>query len=189
MSGGLKERVFTFTTPPGSKSARITNSKIIVITLEAVHFYALTSRSPTDPTVLEPLCNIPSTEPIISVYSTGPQTYILCSKTSASFYTHSPDDPTDIRPSETHGSFAYISPAVTAVWHSDMLILFHDDFIEIWDGTTYRLRQIIEGRDIRCVNTGDEKAGHRVVFAMRDPLNGRREIVAELVPDPEAVSS
>lgn len=78
--------------------------------------------------------------------------------------------------------------AKSATKFSKYLIVFHDDFVEIRDAWSGRSRQIIEGKDIRCLDPGEvgRDGVHRSVkFAMTHPERPHEQLVLELALKPE----
>lgn len=78
-----------------------------------------------------------------------------------------------------------IGKAKSATMYEGYLLLFNDDFVEVRDSKTGRLRQIVAGRDIRCLDAGVEgrgEGGHRSVkIAMSHPEHVSVQLVLELV--------
>lgn len=78
-----------------------------------------------------------------------------------------------------------IGKAKSATMYEGYLLLFNDDFVEVRDSKTGRLRQIIAGRDVRCLDAGVEgrgEGGHRSVkIAMSHPEHYSTQLVLELV--------
>lgn len=73
--------------------------------------------------------------------------------------------------------------AKSATKFKNYLVVFHDDFVEIRDVRSGRSRQIIEGRDIRCLDPGDmgrDGAHRNVKFAMTHPEHPRVQLLVEL---------
>jgi hypothetical protein len=97
----------------------------------------------------------------------------------------------------------FVGTAQTAALSGAYLVLFDTDFIEIRNAQNGRLKQIIAGREIKCLDDGGEynaglnrppvpvgngsvygssAAGGRTVKAvMQHPENERTQIVVELV--------
>ena len=64
----------------------------------------------------------------------------------------------------------FVSRARKAVFISQYLILFNDDFVEIRDVSNGRLCQVIAGQDIRCLDDAEGGFEKRnVVFSMAHP--------------------
>ncbi|KAI9660902.1 MAG: hypothetical protein M1821_009229 [Bathelium mastoideum] len=86
----------------------------------------------------------------------------------------------------------FVSAAESAALYGAYLLLFHEDFVEIRDAQNGRLRQVIPGRDIRCLNDGKSSNGSsdtsadgaqgRVIVAMQHPAIDM-QLIFELVLD------
>ena len=62
------------------------------------------------------------------------------------------------------------------------LVLFDQDFVEVRDALNGRLKQVVAGKDVRCLDSGRGSSGERSVkVAMSHPDNERSQIVVELV--------
>ncbi|KAL9089027.1 MAG: hypothetical protein Q9159_002745 [Coniocarpon cinnabarinum] len=67
------------------------------------------------------------------------------------------------------------------------LVLFDSDFVEVRDAISGRLKQVVAGRDVRCLDNGRGQAGvtnagmqRSVKFALQHPENEKSQIVVEL---------
>ncbi|KAI9682813.1 MAG: hypothetical protein M1822_006303 [Bathelium mastoideum] len=86
----------------------------------------------------------------------------------------------------------FVSAAESATLYGAYLLLFHEDYIEIRNAQNGRLRQVIPGKDIRCLNDGKSSNGSsdtsadgahgRVIVAMQHPVMPM-QLVFELVLD------
>lgn len=83
-----------------------------------------------------------------------------------------------------------IGKAKSATMFENYLILFNDDFVEVRDAKTGRLRQIIAGRDIKCLDNGVESRGDgghgSVKISMTHPEHASIQLVLELVLNEES---
>jgi hypothetical protein len=64
------------------------------------------------------------------------------------------------------------------------LLLFDADFVEIRNAQNGRLRQVIAGRDVKCLDDGQYggTAGHRTIkVGMQHPNWSQGQIVVELL--------
>jgi hypothetical protein len=77
----------------------------------------------------------------------------------------------------------YVGKANSATLKLGFLLLFHENFVEIRDVQNGRLKQIIEGKDIRCLEDGNMDRRQTVKMVMRHPQKGRVQLVLELVHD------
>jgi hypothetical protein len=75
----------------------------------------------------------------------------------------------------------YIGKANSATLKLEFLLLFHDNFVEIRDVQNGRLKQVIEGKDIRCLEDGGRDMSQTVKMVMRHPKNEELQLVLELV--------
>lgn len=102
----------------------------------------------------------------------------------------------------------FVGSAHTACLHGKFLILFNDDFVEVRNAMNGRLRQVIPGRNVVCLDDGSKLPGsfgqasgqgnmsgftgttngvstsaisHTVKFCMQHPEYERSQIVLELV--------
>ena len=73
------------------------------------------------------------------------------------------------------------------------LVLFDNDFVEVRDALNGRLKQVVAGRDVRCLDNGRSQPGQptggmsqgatrerSVKFALQHPENEKAQIVVEL---------
>ncbi len=87
---------------------------------------------------------------------------------------------------DPHGDISRSSPmhfcgkAESATMEHGYLILFHEDFVEIRNAEDEKLRQIIKGRGIRCVDENSKGEG-TVKFVMLDPENPNTQLFLELI--------
>ena len=101
----------------------------------------------------------------------------------------------------------FVGSAHTACLHGKFLILFNDDFVEVRNAMNGRLRQVIPGHNVVCLDDGSKlpgsfgqaaagnmsgfsgsangvssnTAGHTVKICMQHPAYERNQIVIELV--------
>ncbi|KAF2103756.1 hypothetical protein NA57DRAFT_29566 [Rhizodiscina lignyota] len=87
----------------------------------------------------------------------------------------------------------FVGRARTAALYGAYVLLFDSEFVEIRNAQNGRLRQVISGRDVRCLddglngsgtwgaNTGEGGAKRRVKLAMQHPENEKSQLVVELV--------
>jgi hypothetical protein len=79
----------------------------------------------------------------------------------------------------------FAGKAKTAAMHGTYLVLFHSDFIEVYSALTGRLRQVIAGRDVRCLDFGvaatECDAQPTIKFAMEHPEMADCQLVLEMV--------
>ena|SRR5947207_3053363 len=78
----------------------------------------------------------------------------------------------------------FVGKAKACAHYPPYVLLFDADFVEIRNADNGRLRQVIAGRDTRCLDDGQSggSAGHRTVkVAMVHPEAEGRQIVVELL--------
>jgi len=88
----------------------------------------------------------------------------------------------------------FVGRAKTAAMYGAYLVLFDNDFVEVRNAENGRLRQVIAGRDVRCldygvnplgaggIGGGDDIAGKRTLkLAMAHPEVAGNQIVLEMV--------
>jgi hypothetical protein len=83
----------------------------------------------------------------------------------------------------------FVGKAKAAALVQGFLVLFDNDFVEVRDAQTGRLKQIIVGREVRCLDDARGGAGivnasgeaRTVKVAMQHPSNEKYQIVVELV--------
>jgi len=76
----------------------------------------------------------------------------------------------------------FVGKANTVAMYGPYVLVFDQDFVEIRNAQNGRLRQVISGRDVRCLDegTGGQK-GRTVKVAMAHPEAEGRQLVFELV--------
>jgi hypothetical protein len=82
----------------------------------------------------------------------------------------------------------FVGTAKSAAMFDSYLVLFNTDFVEIRNIENGRLRQIIYGEDIRCLDDGNQGANTQgpprsLKFGMVHPQNDRYYMVLELLLD------
>jgi hypothetical protein len=79
----------------------------------------------------------------------------------------------------------FTGKAKTTAIYGMYLVLFHSDFIEVCSASTGRLRQVISGRHVRCLDFGLPVTGQygepTVKFAMKHPEMADCQLVLEMV--------
>lgn len=83
----------------------------------------------------------------------------------------------------------FVGRAKTAALYGAYVLLFDSEFVEIRNAQNGRLRQVISGRDVRCLDDGlngsgkdgDTGAKRRVKVAMQHPEFEKCQLVVELV--------
>jgi len=78
----------------------------------------------------------------------------------------------------------FVGKARTAALFGPYIILFDSDFVEIRNANNGRLRQVISGRDVKCLDDGENggSGGKRAVkISMQHPEIEKNQIVVELV--------
>jgi hypothetical protein len=78
----------------------------------------------------------------------------------------------------------YVGKATQAAVYGAYVLLFDEHFVEVRNATNGRLRQIIAGRDVRCLDDGSNggSAGKRTIkLAMMHPEMEKSQIVVELL--------
>jgi len=76
----------------------------------------------------------------------------------------------------------YVGKAKTAAMYGAYLVLFDSDFVEVRNAENGRLRQVIGGRDVRCLDYGVPGSNQRTLkLAMGHPEYAGSQIVLELV--------
>lgn len=78
----------------------------------------------------------------------------------------------------------YVDKAKAAAIYGPYIVLFNYDYVEIRNAENGRRRQVIAGRDIRCLDdalTGSSAGQRTIKFAMQHPDVDRTQLVLELV--------
>lgn len=78
----------------------------------------------------------------------------------------------------------FVGRARSAAMYGRYVLLFDLDFVEIRHAQNGRLRQIISGKDIKCLDDGlnGSSAGHRTIkICMQHPERERSQLILELV--------
>lgn len=84
----------------------------------------------------------------------------------------------------------FVGRARNASLVAGYLILFDSDFVEVRDALNGRLKQVVAGRDVRCLDAGRGQSGivpsgpateRSIKFALQHPEMERAQIVVELV--------
>ena len=78
----------------------------------------------------------------------------------------------------------FVGKAKSAALYGPYVLLFDQDFVEIRNAFNGRLRQVISGRDVRCLDDGlgGGSGGTRTVkVGLQHPQVERCQIVVELV--------
>lgn len=79
----------------------------------------------------------------------------------------------------------FIGKAKSAAMYGAYLVLFDNDFVEVRNAENGRLRQVIAGRDVRCIDygvAGASSGGQRTIkVAMAHPEMGGCQLVVEMV--------
>lgn len=82
----------------------------------------------------------------------------------------------------------FVGRAKTAALYGPYVLLFDSEFVEIRNAQNGRLRQVISGRDVRCIDDGGNVNGgggltglRRIKLAMQHPTSDRAQLVCELV--------
>ena len=76
----------------------------------------------------------------------------------------------------------FVGKGVTVAMYGPYVLVFDSDFVEIRNAQNGRLRQVISGRDVRCLDIGtDGPKGRTVKVAMAHPEAEGRQLVIELV--------
>lgn len=78
----------------------------------------------------------------------------------------------------------FVGKAKTAAMYGPYVLLFDPDFVEIRNAQNGRLRQVISGRDVKCLDDGQSggSAGQRTIkLSLQHPHVERCQIVVELV--------
>lgn len=79
----------------------------------------------------------------------------------------------------------FVGKARAAALLGPYVLLFDNDFVEIRNAENGRLRQVISGRDVKCLDDGQARGGvgsnASVVMALQHPEIERQQIVVELV--------
>jgi len=92
---------------------------------------------------------------------------------------------------DTHGEVSrsvvleFVGKAKTAAMYGAYLVLFDNDFVEVRNADNGRLRQVIAGRDVRCLDSGVPGAGQSgqrtLKLAMAHPEINGSQLVLEMV--------
>lgn len=82
----------------------------------------------------------------------------------------------------------FVGKAMTVAMYGPYVLVFDQDFVEIRNAQNGRLRQVISGRDVRCLDDAmgggtapGSKGGRSVKVAMAHPEIDGRQLVVELV--------
>lgn len=92
----------------------------------------------------------------------------------------------------------FVGKAQTACLYGKFLVLFNEDFVEVRNAMNGRLRQVIPGRNVVCLDTGGSfpasssgisangiahagSTGHTVKFSMQHPEDEKSRILFELI--------
>ncbi|TQB70753.1 hypothetical protein MPDQ_008100 [Monascus purpureus] len=92
----------------------------------------------------------------------------------------------------------FVGKAQTACLYGKFLVLFNEDFVEVRNAMNGRLRQVIPGRNVVCLDTGGSfpasssgisangiahagSTGHTVKFSMQHPEDEKSQILLELI--------
>lgn len=78
----------------------------------------------------------------------------------------------------------FVGKAKACAHYPPYVLLFDSDFVEIRNADNGRLRQVISGRDVRCLDNGQGggSAGQRTIkLAMVHPAAESRQLVLELL--------
>lgn len=77
----------------------------------------------------------------------------------------------------------FVGKAKTAAIYGPYILLFDTDFVEIRNAENGRLRQVIAGRDCRCLDDArsGSQAGRTLKLGMAHPEVDGRQLVVELI--------
>lgn len=78
----------------------------------------------------------------------------------------------------------YIDRARSAAIYGPYVLLFGPDYVEIRNAENGRLRQVIAGRDIKCLDdaqTGGSAGRRTIKITMQHPELERMQLVLELI--------
>ncbi|KAI9894737.1 MAG: hypothetical protein M1814_002094 [Vezdaea aestivalis] len=75
----------------------------------------------------------------------------------------------------------YVGKANHAAVSGELVLLFDKDFVEIRDAQNGRLKQVISGGDIKCLDDGSN--GRSIKISMQHPEQDRVQVVFELLPN------
>lgn len=78
----------------------------------------------------------------------------------------------------------FVGKAKSAAMYGPYVLLFDPDFVEIRNAQNGRLRQVIAGRDVKCLDDGlgGGTSGHRTIkLSLQHPHQERCQVVVELV--------
>lgn len=74
----------------------------------------------------------------------------------------------------------FVGKAQRAAVHGKFVLLFDSDFVEVRNAQNGRLRQVISGRDVKCLD--DIPGGNgNVKVALQHPENEKSQLIVELV--------
>ena len=79
---------------------------------------------------------------------------------------------------------SFVGKARSAAFYGPYVLLFDQDFLEIRNAQNGRLRQVISGRDIKCLDDGQNgsSAGQRTIkICMQHPEQERSQLLLELL--------
>ncbi|KAH0552821.1 hypothetical protein GP486_006978 [Trichoglossum hirsutum] len=78
----------------------------------------------------------------------------------------------------------FVGKAKSAAMYGPYIILFDSDFVEVRNAQNGRLRQVIAGRDVRCLDdaqSGGSAVARTVKVALQHPESDGRQLVVELL--------
>jgi hypothetical protein len=114
----------------------------------------------------------------LGMFRLSDQEFLLCFETCAVYI-------------NKHGDISrsaildFVGKARSAALFGPFVLLFDNDFVEIRNAMNGRLRQVIAGRDVKCLDDGQTGAGVgckiSVKMSMQHPEIERQQIIVELV--------
>jgi hypothetical protein len=117
----------------------------------------------------------------LGMFTVSETEYFLCYQ-KCGIYVYNYD------PSRTSrsGTCEFLGEAKSAAAYENYLVLFNDEFVEIRELDSGKLRQIISGKDIRCLDDGTRGANAQgplrtLKFAMTDPTDARFQIMLHMI--------
>lgn len=78
----------------------------------------------------------------------------------------------------------FVGQARSAAMFGRYILLFDQDFVEIRNAQNGRLRQVIAGRDVKCLDdglNGDSGSPRTIKICMQHPFQERYQIIMELI--------
>jgi CNH domain len=108
----------------------------------------------------------------ISMFRLSPEEFLLCYETMAVYINKHGDVSRSV-------IVEFVGNTLRAAMYGPYLLLFNTDFVEIRNANNGRLRQVISGRDIRCLDDGSIGGGS-IKLALQHPERKDIQLILEL---------